>query len=643
MADILFINGKRVDLYDKDQAGVTLAVNDLGDMTDRSGGYSQTLKIPKTDANREIFGYAHSIVSGSALPYSKFECQYYSGGVQIIGSGYAIITDAGQDYSVVIYSGNTTLFNSIDGLKLTDLDLSALDLYWTHSNIVAMYGNTVSPTTVLLDDGRVSETVREINSKEMYFQLFFSTILDAIFTGAGYVKTGDIFSNTDYTDALFPFVNEYPKQGIVEMEESKSKAVCTSTISIPSPGIGTNSVTPLNFADDTTEGFDLNDNYDPITGEYTVPHAAKVRVSGHVVAYGSRTASGTLIARILIQKNGSDEYFGEVLNSTTFINNSNHYFDFLAEIDCEAGDVLTVNFLLANNPSNYTFDILTGSSSTGGKSYINFEISDELVWTGMWRMARNLPDMSQKDFFKMFCQLFGQMFQVDEISKVVNFFTVDEVIANKGTQNSSDWSAYFDSGSEVVKFHSTYAKVNEMKFLKDDSVTEFYGDAQFNLDDQTLKEKQVAVSLPVAASLTSVRMRGLTMAQVLRVDEDDKPITPKPRILKFVNSAFPLPNTNDYLRIYEGGTVNSNDFFTSYAGIFDYDLYRILEDYYSGWVSVLNDYKDVSAQVLLPSFVVANLNFSHPVYINKLSSWFFVNKIENYKSGKLCKVELQRI
>jgi hypothetical protein len=138
-------------------------------------------------------------------------------------------------------------------------------------------------------------------------------------------------------------------------------------------------------------------------------------------------------------------------------------------------------------------------------------------------------------------------------------------------------------------------------------------------------------------------MRGLTMAQVLRVDVDGKEITPKPRILKFVNSAFPLPNTNDYLRIYEDGTATANDFFTSYAGIFDYDLYRILEDYYGGWVNVLNDYKDVSAQFLLPSTVVANLNFSYPVYVHQLSSWFFLNKIENYKQGKLCKLELQKI
>jgi hypothetical protein len=641
MADVLIIEGKRVDLYDKDQAGLTSAVNDLGDMTDRSGGYSQSLKIPKTDTNREVFGYAHSLVSGSSLPYSKLECQYYSGGVQLIGSGYAIITDAGKEYSVVLYSGNTTLFQAIDGLKLVDLDLSALDMIWDHAGIVSMYGNTVSPTTVLLDDGRVSETVREINSKEMYFHLFFSTILDAIFTGAGYVKSGDIFSNLDYTKALFPFVNEYPKQGLVEMDESKSKAVCTTTINIPFPGT---TITPLNFADDTLEGFDVNGNYDPITGEYTVPHAAKVRVSGHVVAFGTRSGAGTLVARILIQKNGVDEYFGEVVNNTNFIINSNHYFDWMAEIDCIAGDVLTVNFLLADVSNVYTWDIITGGSSTGGKSFINFEISDELVWTGMWRMARNLPDMSQKDFFKMFCQLFGQMFQVDEITRVVNFFTVDEVINNKGvTGKSVDLSPYFDWGSEMIKFHSSYAKANEMKFIKDDHVTEFYGDAIFYLDDETLKEKQVAVSLPVASSLTVVRMRGLTMAQVLRVDVDGKEITPKPRILKFVNSAFPLPNTNDYLRIYEDGTATANDFFTSYAGIFDYDLYRILEDYYGGWVNVLNDYKDVSAQFLLPSTVVANLNFSYPVYVHQLSSWFFLNKIENYKQGKLCKLELQKI
>lgn len=639
MSDVLFINGSRVDLKDDDQASITKAANDLGDMSSRQGSYSYTIRLPKTDNNRRVMENAHSTISGTRLPYQKLRCDYYSGGVHLIADGFGVIQDAGAEYNLNIFSSNAGLFQLIDGKKLSDLDTSAYDLLWNHSNVVACYGNNISPITLLIDDGTLSETARTIDSKKMFFHPYFKDVLNAIFTDAGYSAI-NLPTSTDYTKALFPFVNEYPFQGDNEMELSKSKAVSTADIIAAGAAI---TYTPLIFADDSIEGFDLNNNYDPISGEYTVPFAAKVVVSGHVVAFGQRTGPGTIIARIAVRKNGSDVYLSEAVTNVNFLLNSNHYIDWSAEIECVAGDVLTVNFLLVDPSNVYIWTILPGSSSTGGKSFFNFEITDELVWTGKWYMSKNLPDMSQKDFFKMFCNLFAQSFYVDDFSKEINFYTVDEVILNKGQSTSQNWSEYYDSGSAMIKFHSKFAQVNDMVFTQDDEVPAFTGDAQFILTDTTLPERAQAFKLPVAASIEVKRLRGIDMAQVLRVDVDGNDVTPKPRILSVVNSAFPSPNTNDYLRIQESGTGNINDFFTAYSARFTHDLARLGLAYYSGWINVLNDYKAVTAQFKLPAYVVANFTFNKAVYVREMSAWFYVNKIENYKNGKLCKVELQLI
>ena len=78
MADRLYIEGNRVDLYEGDQAGMNFAVNNLGDMTDREGGFSYSLKIPKTDNNISIFGYTNSLSSNTRKAFEKIACQYYS-------------------------------------------------------------------------------------------------------------------------------------------------------------------------------------------------------------------------------------------------------------------------------------------------------------------------------------------------------------------------------------------------------------------------------------------------------------------------------------------------------------------------------------------------------------------------------------
>lgn len=647
MADVLIINGERVDLYDKDQAGLNISVNHLGDMTDRDGGYSQSLKAPKTDRNISIFGYSQSLVSNVRTQYTKLECQYYSGGVQLIGNGYAVINDAGKEYSLTLYSGNTSLFQKIDGLKLSDLDLSDFDLMWDFSGIASCYSNTASPTVVLLDNGHVDVSGREIEASEMFFQLFYRDIISAIIQDAGFTFDGSIFSDLEYTQALFPFVNEYPRQGLLEIEQSLSKAVNTSVINLAIPAFGSNTTQPLTFSDDSVDGYDANGNLDTSTATYTAPHRGIVKCKGHIVVYIDHiSVPSGFVVQVLIKKNGVNTYFGETLTTANVNINENNYIDFEADIECDAGDELEMNLLyyVLNVGAQYTVDIMTGDPiTTNGKSYFKFDLDERLLWGGMWRASRNLPDMTQKDFLKMFCQHFGQSFETDEFSGEVFFFNLDEVIALRGLSGSHEWSDYYDSGSAQIKFHSSYAKLNECKFTKDDNVTEFLGDASFVIDDSTLKEKSTSIQLPVASSDTVTRMSGIDMAAVLRFDTDDKELTPKPRILRRVNTSLNDTGSNSYVRIIETGTANTQDFFTSSVGLFTHNFEYMLDRYYTGWIDTLNDYKSVACNMLIPASVIQSFSFTKPIWIAQLSSWFYVNKIENYKQGKLCKVELQRI
>jgi hypothetical protein len=639
MSDVLFINGSRVDLKDDDQAGITKAANDLGDMASRQGSYSYTIRLPKTDNNRRVMENAHSTISGTRLPYQRLTCDYYSGGVQLIADGFGVIQDAGLEYNLNIFSSNAGLFQLIDGKKLADLDTSSYDLLWNHSNVVACYGNNITPITLLIDDGTLSETARAIDSKKMFFHPYFKDVLNALFTDAGY-SVINLPTGNDFTKALFPFVNEYPVQGLSEIANSEVSA--SEVIEVY--GVGTTAELNIVCTDNAVDGSDVGNNYDAITGEYTVPYAGRIKVSGHIVtdAIWSGVVT-TLNADIVVKKNGVDAQVIDAYSASTVNANDNNYTDFETSVDCQAGDLLTVHFRYSQFSSQFNIGIKQGGNTTGGETSIGFSLDEELLWGGKWYINRNLPDMTQKDFLKMFCNLFGLSFYVDDFSKVINFYSVDDVILNKGQSTSQNWSDYYDSGTAMIKFHSRFAQVNDMVFTQDDEVPQFTGDAQFIITDTTLPERSQAFKLPVAASIEVKRLRGIDMAQVLRVDIDGNDVTPKPRILSVVNSAFPSPNVNDYLRIQESGTGNINDFFTAYSARFTHDLARIGLAYYSGWINILNDYKAVTAQFRLPAYVVANFAFNTAVYVREMSAWFYVNKIENYKNGKLCKVELQLI
>jgi hypothetical protein len=131
------------------------------------------------------------------------------------------------------------------------------------------------------------------------------------------------------------------------------------------------------------------------------------------------------------------------------------------------------------------------------------------------------------------------------------------------------------------------------------------------------------------------------MAKVWRIDGEGNKVTPKQRALKAVR--YTIPAGDKTLRIFEDGS--GNQFITSIiaVGLFDYSFSRIIDNYYRGWIGVLNDYKRVQIEALLPAHVVTNIDFSLPIYIDKLAAWFYVDSIENHRIGRPCKVTLQRI
>lgn len=641
MADRLYINGEVVDMAENTQAGVTVAVNDLGDMSSRQGSFSSTIKLPQTDRNKRVLEFIHSIVSGSLLPYTKARADYYTGSTQLVGDGVATIQEVGKTIDINLFSGNSSFFSAIDGLKLSDLNLSAYDLAWNHSGVVAAYGNPQTPITLLIDDGSLSDTVRTINTKTMYFNAYLKDLIRAMFDDAGYVFSGDVFADANYIKQVLIFALEHPRQGLTEIEESKTKVYGRGAEAYTTTQSGTNKI----YWVDESPGYDLNNNFDTNTGNYTVPHGGKINVKGRLVVddiwNGTPVVFQTNV-RMYVNGVHVETYSG--FSSTDVKENEVNYIDFTISHVVEQGDVIEIYFNWVQLSSNaHSFACVDGAITSAGRTWIQFDLDEELQWGNVWHMERNLPDWTQKDLLKLFVTAFGQSFQVDDFAKEVKFFSVDDVVANKGTQYSDDWSAYFEHGTAGWKFHSTYNQINDCIFLKDDEVTEFTGNSSFTIQDETLKPRGEAMKLPYAASINVRKMGGLDMAEVLRTDIEGNDVTPKPRLLTFVSTSFPSPNTSDYIRLYEDGTANQNDFYVSYSGQFLLDFETILDLYYTAWIEILQNYKAVAGTFLLPSHVVANIDFTRPKYINKLSSWFYVNKIDNYSSGKKCRVELIQV
>jgi len=202
MGEVLIINNIKVDVSPSTSVALSSQSNDIGEIKDRQGNFSNTIKLPDTPLNRSVFGFANVPSSQSVEPYRKLPCKYYADGVEIVSNGYCVCVNSNNGFSIVIYSGNTSLFDALEGKNLSDLDTTAFDMVttpWNFAGVLSIYGSSTSPCYFLIDDGTVSDSDREIEASTMYPMMRFSDIFEMIMSEAGFSFTGDIYSNLDYT------------------------------------------------------------------------------------------------------------------------------------------------------------------------------------------------------------------------------------------------------------------------------------------------------------------------------------------------------------------------------------------------------------------------------------------------------------
>lgn len=92
----LYIDGNRAEMSDKGFA-YTLQVNDMFNFETREVGYSETMYLPITAANRLIFDFAEMSEGDNRGAYKVYRVDYYVNGVLIVGSGNGYLIGVRDD------------------------------------------------------------------------------------------------------------------------------------------------------------------------------------------------------------------------------------------------------------------------------------------------------------------------------------------------------------------------------------------------------------------------------------------------------------------------------------------------------------------------------------------------------------------
>jgi len=220
----LYIDGKRLDLFDDIDIRLTYSVTDIENPIERKSSVSRTIEIPKTPNNDQVFGsiYRFDQWIVSFDPSVRATANVMQNGVQVF-EGIAqllAVKDNGTSgtYEVGLYGETTNLFKQLGDAELTDLDFSELNHEWEASNVVDAWFNSVGSTGndyyyPLIDYGQANfqrattpaPYVDSFNTEDFYPAIAVKKYVDKIFAFAGFTYESDFFTSQWFKQLIVPY------------------------------------------------------------------------------------------------------------------------------------------------------------------------------------------------------------------------------------------------------------------------------------------------------------------------------------------------------------------------------------------------------------------------------------------------------
>lgn len=671
----LIVNGVSLDLKPNTVIGLTIQANDLGELQNRQGNFSNTFKLPFTEKNRQFFENAENINSATNVPYKRFVANYFEKGLPIVQDGILTLIEVDNGYSGRLNSGNTDLFTAIgdktigdlfgDEFHVLDMDTIIDSLDGSKNYIYPLIDFRLDQPTPIADSFGVD--VRWLRPCVNVRKAIDLIALETGFDILGTFVDSDICNrliltpdNCVYTKEQQEFleanINFFSKREIsgyevvgnvaeaptgdsftynLDVDSSPNTEYTVTIDSIITPLAGNGDLV-LNY--DFTAFIKMTD--DPII-HYDRQKGIKVQIH--------KVGTGVIAEEFLIAESVyALEWFYDAVGVLTWNYDVGFGDEFFARIVFEIQEADNTGFDYGFNDSG-TFD-LTFKPNVN----INF---------GSIIFMKSLFTIKQKDFLMDLMKMFCILPQTNTFTKVTTLNFLDDLIQN--IPIAKDWSDKVDTNQSNVSFQfSKYGQKSWLKYKEHATTEKGYGDWYLTVNDENLDAETTVVQLVTTAT---ERIFDPFIENVPAVNTVNLSWTnPNNRFLiswiaPEVADAYyhEYNDMNGDVRTVEnplfayfqfGGEsgANSNSLHFQSYDAFPVYLKGLIEKYYNAINRILDKCKSVDLILNLNSNDVRDFDFTIPIYLNvqhkkvHLNAYFYVNQISSYKGG-LTKVSLLRL
>lgn len=276
-----------------------------------------------------------------------------------------------------------------------------------------------------------------------------------------------------------------------------------------------------------------------------------------------------------------------------------------------------------------------------------------------------LPDIKISEFLKDICYLFNCLLIVDDELKEINFFTLAELYEN--IPAGYDWS------DKVVNIDNAqwntravgYGQNSYLKYDNENTAWDVFSNKNLLVDDTTLPAGVDVIKLRYSASPMRTTYEVFpSIAKIELLDNDLNFSKKKQRILLLNDLNAPLPQWATYTMRYENiPPVTPNDVYIvdkigrlvygyfNIVGVFPFNTTtaelgfakELFDNYYKYLQYITDSFKQLEVEIILQPTDVNEIDFRKPVYLSQFSSWFYIEKINDWIAGTPCKITLLKI
>jgi hypothetical protein len=698
----LYLNDQLADVSEDSPIALTFQINDLSEVKNQQGNTSNQFKLPLTQNNRVILGYADDIgitdtLSAPQIPYTQLSARVIQNGIEILPNAIAEVNEIDDDTaSITILSGNVDFFDALGGQISdmgdstsrwtnygTNLPWKPFDHTWNLQNAVNSQTHTEQDGWIypIVDYGLLSLTdFSQVDVRNQRPGFFIKKAVDLLVQSTAYTATGSLLADPLYPLLIAQFSNGSFDHGTDYQNQPDVKGILVTNLTSQTQQHPAGNTGNAQYPNQGTIYFD-NIIYDPSSffknNSYVPNEIISVEATLTIPQFyfhGHPNAGDGSNVNINIQ----------LLDSNANVNLSSFNFNFDNGYDTKTGSGSSLRWgktfsntkiSISTDLSPATFEGLQVTFEFLGltDSYFilypgaSFQVTPQnqgVKFGQTVQCERILPDMSQIDFLKDTFQRFGIMCQTDVYNKTINFASLKDIINN--IPIALDWTLKcIDQGKQINYKLGSYAQVNYMEYQTDPNILPLkFGWDQLTINDQTLSSIPTDLIISKFGPSLNRPYIGGTIAQIAMIDpassSTDFTVSVAPRLL--VDQKIDLRDYNNATINFTDGTntIPVNDIISvpyfykpdgqynlcwcdMSSSIIGKPLPGLKTKYYSDLQKILQNTKILVRYFLLTPRDIAELDLLVPIYLQQHNAYFYINKIDSWRKGQPCKVELVRI